>query len=92
MNAGCLSPLLHRVEEMIAHLLKACPIQIVLLRKIVLITVLAAETAKVGDVPLDVKLLFHRFPKEILPSNHSKIKADEPQILRSLEHLFRLSA
>jgi hypothetical protein len=45
---------------MIADLLKPCPAQIAPLRKIVLIAVLATEVTKVGDVPLDVKLVFHR--------------------------------
>jgi hypothetical protein len=76
------------MEEMIAHLLKPCPIQIALLRKVILIAVLATKIANVGDMPLDIELFFHRPPKKMIPKNHSKIKTRGLQSLQSVGHDF----
>jgi hypothetical protein len=47
---------------MIRYSLESRPIQIALLRKVVLIAVFATKIAKIGDVPLDVEGVFHEYP------------------------------
>jgi type III secretory pathway component EscU len=59
MDTSCFVPFPHCIEEIIRHLLKTCPIQIALLREIVLIAVFATKITKVGDMPLDIELFFH---------------------------------
>jgi hypothetical protein len=54
-----LIPLIESAEDIIGYLLKPSPIQIILLRKIFLIAVLAAKIAEIRDVPLNMEAISH---------------------------------
>jgi hypothetical protein len=64
MNAGSSIPTLERGKNVIRHRDQSCPVQVLPLREIVLVAVLAAKIAKIGDVPLNIEWIFRRDLRE----------------------------
>jgi hypothetical protein len=60
MDGGRLVPLIQSAKDIIGYLLKPFPIQIICLRKIILIAVLATKIAEIRDVPLNMEGIFHQ--------------------------------
>ncbi len=69
MNTGPLIPFFEGGKNIIGYPFQPRPIEILLLREILLIAVLAAEVAKVGDVPLEIERFSH-------PKSPIKIQID----------------
>ncbi len=59
MNAGCLSPGLHRGHDAIGYPAEVRPIQIPFSGEVVLVAVSATEIAEVRNVPLDIEWIIH---------------------------------
>jgi len=80
MDAGFLIPFFDRGEEIFRDLFKTFPIQIIPFREIILVAMLASQIAKVSDMPLNIKMIFHKYLEESFYFNHLKIKAKGLQI------------
>jgi hypothetical protein len=70
MDRGRLIPLIQSAEDIVGYFLKSSPIQIILLRKILLIAMLATKIAEIRDVPLNMELIL----QEITRGDVSTIK------------------
>jgi hypothetical protein len=59
MDTGRSVPFLQSGKDVVGNLLKPGPIQVLALRKILLIAMFAVKITEIGDMPLNMKWIIH---------------------------------